>query len=312
MLNFLYCFDSNYNIPAFCSMFSLLECVDERVNIFIMHKDFRNDEKIPEVVKNHKMLKKLVVSQVNLDNFDFPNINGTHISEATYYRLFLEDYLNDEIDYVTYLDCDVFCVNNPVDLINKTIEAMNVMNATISVSSEPSLTEHGKNLNMKSNEYFNAGVMVIDYKKWKMNNLKNKFIEILLKFNDKLLYWDQDILNIAFDGEYTELHWHLNYKIDMEQNILSTEIERKAINDISLLHFNGKFKPWALRGIVNENAEYFQSVFRKIYNKKYYLSYNYKINVVKDFLKSLKNKTFFKTLYPISLFFIMLKSLISK
>ena len=42
------------------------------------------------------------------------------------------------------------------------------------------------NLNMKSNEYFNAGVMVIDYKKWKMNNLKNKFIEILLKFNDKI------------------------------------------------------------------------------------------------------------------------------
>ena len=70
------------------------------------------------------MLASLKVIKVELDNYDFPNIQGTHISEATYYRLFIEDYLSDEINFITYLDCDVFSINNPLKLINKNIEEM--------------------------------------------------------------------------------------------------------------------------------------------------------------------------------------------
>ena len=42
MLNFLYCFDNGYNIQAQCSIYSLLENVDEKINIFIIHKN-KND-----------------------------------------------------------------------------------------------------------------------------------------------------------------------------------------------------------------------------------------------------------------------------
>ena len=207
MFNFLYCFDSNYNIPGSCSIYSLLENVSEKINIYIMHKDFDNASEFSDKIKNHKMLNKLTVKKVDLNKYEFPNIDGTHISEATYYRLFLEDYLDDEIDSITYLDCDVFCINNPLDLITKNIENMKIIDSTIAVSSEPSLSDHGiKNLNMKTNMYFNAGVMVIDLKKWKKENLKNKFIKILNDLNEKLLFWDQDILNLSFDGDYSELH----------------------------------------------------------------------------------------------------------
>ena len=311
MFNFLYCFDSNYNIPGSCSIYSLLENVSEKINIYIMHKDFDNASEFSDKIKNHKMLNKLTVKKVDLNKYEFPNIDGTHISEATYYRLFLEDYLDDEIDSITYLDCDVFCINNPLDLITKNIENMKIIDSTIAVSSEPSLSDHGiKNLNMKTNMYFNAGVMVIDLKKWKKENLKNKFIKILNDLNEKLLFWDQDILNLSFDGDYSELHWYLNYKVYMEEDTSAKEINETVLNDISLLHYSGKYKPWAVKGAVNNNSEYFQNIYRDLYGKKYYISYNYKLNAIKDLLRAIKNNTLTKTKYPLSLLLEVIKSLV--
>ena len=111
MNNFLYCLDSNYNIPACCSIYSLLENSKDKVNIFIMHKDFNDSDFLPNQITKHPKLNKISIFQVDLSNYDFPNIFGTHVSEATYYRLFLQDYINEDIEYITYLDCDVFCIN---------------------------------------------------------------------------------------------------------------------------------------------------------------------------------------------------------
>ena len=36
-LNFLYCFDENYNFQALTSMISLLDSVDEEINIYVIH-----------------------------------------------------------------------------------------------------------------------------------------------------------------------------------------------------------------------------------------------------------------------------------
>ena len=38
MLNFLYCFDENYNVQGFLSMYSLLEKVDIKIQIYLIHK----------------------------------------------------------------------------------------------------------------------------------------------------------------------------------------------------------------------------------------------------------------------------------
>ncbi len=312
-MNFLYCFDSNYNIPAACSIYSLLENVSEKINIYIMHKDSDNSNVFPDRIRNHKMLNSINIKKVSLDNYSFPNIQGTHISEATYYRLFIEDYLNDEIDFITYLDCDVFCINDPLELINQNIQDMKTINSVISVSSEKSLSKYGvENLNMKSNRYFNAGVMIIDYNKWKAGKLKNKFLEILLKLDEKLLFWDQDILNLAFDGDYSELDDFLNYKVDMEEDDSAIDVDKRSLNNISLLHYSGKFKPWAIKGALNDNAEYFQNIFRCLYGKKYYISYNYKLNAIKDLFRSFTKRTIFKTKFPLSFLIYTIKSILKK
>ena len=313
MFNFLYCFDSNYNIQASCSIYSLLEQVDEKINIYVMHKDFNNEENFLDDILNHRMLNKLTVYKINLDSYDFPNIQGTHVSEATYYRLFLEDYIDRNISFITYLDCDVFCINNPLELIKKNIDNMQILESTISVATEASLSQHGKeNLKMDSNQYFNAGVMVIDFNDWKKQKLKQKFQDILKNYNSKLTYWDQDILNKTFDGSYTELYSDLNHKVEMAETGISKNYDERSLNTLSLLHYSGKFKPWSIKGAANYNSKYFQDVYRVLYKKKYYLSFNYRLNAVKDLLRTFKHKSIYKMEFPITFIFISIKSIILK
>ena len=46
-MNFLYCFDENYNIQGYLSIYSLLENVDNKISIYIIHKDPKSFEKYP-------------------------------------------------------------------------------------------------------------------------------------------------------------------------------------------------------------------------------------------------------------------------
>ena len=60
-------------------------------------------------------------------------------------------------------------------------------------------------LDLKQSKYFNAGVLVINYNEWKKINDDNKFIKNMNHLAEKILWWDQDVLNYTFDGKYTEL-----------------------------------------------------------------------------------------------------------
>ena len=83
-------------------------------------------------------------------------------------------------------------------------------------------------------------------------------------------------------------------------------------SEIRLLHFSGKFKPWTVKGAINDNAEYFQNIYRELFNKKYYFSFNYKVNALNDLKQTISNKTIFNSKYPVYFFMYTLKKLIKK
>ena len=80
--------------------------------------------------------------------------------------------------------------------------------------------------------------------------------------------------------------------------------------EILIIHYSGKFKPWSVRGAVNYNAEYFQEIYRSIYAKKYYLNVNYKKNAINDILSSISNRSLFSAKHPFSLIWYTIKVLI--
>ena len=67
-----------------------------------------------------------------------------------------------------------------------------------------------KNLELVGTNYFNAGVMFIDYKKWKNKTSINKFLDLIECYKEKIIFWDQDVLNKFFDNNFLKLMDNLN------------------------------------------------------------------------------------------------------
>ena len=69
---------------------------------------------------------------------------------------------------------------------------------------------------------------------------QKKLINILNENKSKITFWDQDVLNIYFDGKFLELDSSLNYEIYLEDGY------KKIESDTKLVHYSGSFKPWTV------------------------------------------------------------------
>ena len=87
MTNFLYCFDSNYNVQATVSISTLLEKYDSEVNLYILHDNPRLFEKYKTKLKKYNNLNKIEIynsgklnHKFNLLRRDIVDRNGELIS----------------------------------------------------------------------------------------------------------------------------------------------------------------------------------------------------------------------------------------
>ena len=52
--------------------------------------------------------------------------------------------------------------------------------------------------------------MLINYKLWVKNNIKNQLLNAMEEIYEKVNFWDQDILNYVFDGKFLIMSNKLN------------------------------------------------------------------------------------------------------
>ena len=62
-----------------------------------------------------------------------------------------------------------------------------------------------RRLDLKGNNYFNAGVLVMNFNMWKDNDTQKSLLSILEKYKKNIIYWDQDLLNKAFDNNFMDM-----------------------------------------------------------------------------------------------------------
>lgn len=288
-------------------MSSILNSSSNKSNFYILHND--PDEFLLKsgVLKGHINLNNLTAIKFDKEKVNFPNLENTHVSEATYYRLYLENYLPDNIDNLIYIDPDTVCLNNPENELEIQIKKLNMSHYSIAAFSESEgytkntsdYEEVYKRLGMKNRKYFNAGIMIIDFKKWIDNDTTNSLIEKMYTIFDNIVYWDQDVMNSFFDGEYLELADNFNFTVPIDVEIYSRITSEKKFNEIYFLHYAGKFKPWNIKGLFHPAAECYQSNFRLIMKDTYHIVNNWKYLAVKDFLKSIFSFKFLNLKFPI-------------
>lgn len=284
---------------AFTSIISLLDNIDEKIRINLMNDFNLSAENLPIEIRSHENLDSYNFIQFNDDFSIFPNTKRSHVSRATYYRLFLEDYFDNEFEEIIYLDSDTVIIKNPLPYFKNMFNEMNKDDKTIACFphfSTPTNDPRCLSIGIKSGLYFNAGVMLINIKNWKRFDIKKKSKKIIYEKKDKLMLWDQDVLNIIFDGNFSFLDSIYNYSLDMHR--LDDFKKEKIENQVYILHYFGKVKPWNISGIKFNASEYYQREFRKIYPNKYHIVKNRQIGIFKPLIDLILNKELKRLKYP--------------
>lgn len=287
MFTFIYCFDKNYNIPAVISIVSLLDKVTKKINITIVHKNKNTFKKYENLIINHKNLNSLEIHTLNTDGLIFPNTKNKHVSEATYYRIYLDqvNFIND-VDKCVYLDADIICLNNPLPYFESAYSEMVKNGLPLAAR-----TEHVKFENELDNDffqrnqlstvkYFNAGLLLFNFRNWIEKDYFSELRSLQNSKKDNLKFWDQDLLNMLFDGNYLELNNFSNYSLGADWNFPSEVSEVLAL----FIHFQGKSKPWEISCLHDNSANFFQNKYREIFNKKVFLRNTYFSRDIKGFI----------------------------
>ena len=170
-----------------------------------------------------------------------------YYSKETYYRFFIPD-LFPQYEKVLYLDCDTIILGDIAELYNTDISdyyvaaAPEEVMATIKVFGD--YVE--KALGVPVNEYFNAGILLINTKKFRKNQIAEKFVDLLKHFTFRVTQ-DEDYLNVLCKGhsKILDLGWN------------KTAYKNPDFDDknLKIIHYKINWKPWHYENTLYE--EYF-------------------------------------------------------
>lgn len=203
------------------------------VHIFTSSALTANVDKFNVFTKCNKRVN-IKIYVIEESNFNDLHIAQYNMSIATYFRIVIPQILYNHLDYVLYMDADIICINKINDLINETFDGYPVLAAIDQIPDDIS-AKYKKALGMeKDAEYFNAGILYIDLKKWHDLEISSKAFAVLQQRKLKLM--DQDALNIVAVNMWKKLPIKYNYMY---------KDDRAIPNDTVLIHYTGGMgKPW--------------------------------------------------------------------
>jgi len=208
------------------------------------------------VVNNGGRLDILIVTSDILKRVPMPQgIGFSHISVATYYRLFVASILPNTIDKIIYLDCDIVVRGDlseldSLDMHGKPLAAV--------FQDDPLLLQGDEEVRLgigRNQGYFNAGVLVINLSYWRNNNIERVLLDFIENNYSNIKFHDQDTLNAVLGPDTICLNCKWNmlsiflskalYAFTSERCVLyRQQIVDGAGKNPSVVHFVSRPKPW--------------------------------------------------------------------
>ena len=290
-MRFVYCVDKNFNYQLATSIFSLLKNVNEEIDITILHEDSKSFLNIKSKLEKLPNIKNIEIFDVDIGNTSFPKIKNSHVSKATYFRLFIPRYVNHK-EHLVYLDADTIIIKNPLAILKKQIKQLDASDKFISACIETTKEASGdifERLDLQSVNYFNAGVMIINGKLANRPDVTSEMINTMESLDEKIKYWDQDVINKHFDLQIKTLDNRLNIKIDDNSPKLNYDL------DPHIVHYAGSSKPWTLEGLLDTDSHFFQNSYLELLGKNiFFMTTNWKIGTLKLILKEILTFSIFQ------------------
>ncbi|WP_193369256.1 glycosyltransferase family 8 protein [Pelagibius marinus] len=189
-----------------------------------------------------------------------------HISHASYLRIFIPEILPESVEKVLYLDCDLVVRHDIAALWQSELG-----NTVLGAVRNPFFVRHG-DLEMPAGaDYFNAGVLLMNLKRWRELDGTARLIRFIEAHHDHLWAHDQDALNAVFCGEVRELAPFWNFQTSMlwtepDQLSLSYPQFRGLLEDPGIVHYTTPSKPWHFSNSHPYKNAYFQYLARTPYS----------------------------------------------
>ena len=170
-----------------------------------------------------------------------------YYSKETYYRIFIPN-LFPYYKKVLYLDCDITVLGDVAELYNHHIHGFYVGAAVEEVMQTYEVFGNyvEKADGIKRENYFNAGILLINCRRWRNKLIAERFVDLLNRYKFRVVQ-DEDYLNVLCKGHvrWISLGWN------------KTAYKNPAFDDkdLRLIHWKINWRPWKYKNVLYE--EYF-------------------------------------------------------
>mgnify|MGYP002624226221 CR=1 FL=1 len=246
-LNIAYGVDDNYARYMLVSMCSFCENNGSRLNFHIITDEISAENYQNLVCISRKYKVAIDIYCIKTEGIELPIVTKD-ITIGTYFRIFLPDLL-DNIGQIVYIDADVICVNNIMEL-----QKVDLKDKLIAGVTDVAVMQKRKHLlGLEGQEaYINAGFIIIDVNQWKRINMLEKIAKTLAEYGERIRFEDQDLINIILRGK-------IKY-MPIEYNWLNMRSDK--VREAKILHFAAQPKPWSKYWHMNPNCnDYTEKIY---------------------------------------------------
>ena len=170
-----------------------------------------------------------------------------YYSKETYYRIFIPN-LFPQYEKVLYLDCDITVLADVSELYNTQIHGYYVGAVQEEVMQTfevfGNYVEKADGINRKN--YFNAGILLINGRRWRNKLIAERFVDLLNRYKFRVVQ-DEDYLNVLCKDN---IKW-----LPLGWNKTSYKNEAFDDKDLKIIHWKINWRPWKYKDVLYE--EYF-------------------------------------------------------
>ena len=231
--------DDNYAPYFAVALKSIQENASENYNytIICLHAGIKLDtKKRIKTMETHNFKIKFVNVALQLIKTLGQLHTRDYYTKTTYYRLFIQK-MFPQYDKVLYLDSDIVVKGDISELYNIDLgdNMLGAVNEDVMRDTEVFGNYAETVLCIDRKKFFNAGILVINLKKFRQVNVEKQFLNLIFKYKFTVTQ-DEDYLNVICKNKVLLLDEAWN-KSPVPQEYFDN-------NSLKIAHFKMNMKPW--------------------------------------------------------------------
>ena len=238
-------FDQNYLTPFYVLITSIFD--NNRETLFHIHTivtgvSDQEKEEMQQFVRQHNSnISFYEIAPEDIEGLIIPE--QSYFTLATYYRLFFPLMVPETVKKLLYLDTDIVVVGDLSEIYH-----INITGFPVGAVAEVNATKNRPDLGIDEiGAYFNAGVMLMNISEWKDQKISERAIQFLHDFPEKIVWVDQDALNVVLKDNYVKLSAKFNVTpFDIPRYLPKSGYHNFLKGKIIIHYALREHKPWHL------------------------------------------------------------------